>query len=143
MKTKDFQRNPLLIFLGYFGKHKKLFLVDITCAMLIAAVDLAFPLITRKALYDMLPNQLYRTFFLVMVAALLCYVLRSVLNFIVTYFGHIFGVRVEADIRSDLFAKMQTMSFEFYDENRHCRFFPGCIRGIFICHSHLSNDGIF
>ena len=71
MKTKDFQRNPLLIFLSYFGKHWKLFLVDITCAMLIAGVDLAFPLITRAALYEMLPNQLYRTFFIVMVVALL------------------------------------------------------------------------
>ena len=118
MKTKDFQRNPLLIFLSYFGKHWKLFAVDITCAMLIAGIDLAFPLITRAALYEMLPNQLYRTFFIVMVVALLSYVLRSVLNFIVTYFGHIFGIRVEADIRSDLFDKMQTMSFDFYDENR-------------------------
>ena len=118
MKTKDFQRNPLLIFLSYFGKHWKLFLVDITCAMLIAGVDLAFPLITRAALYEMLPNQMYRTFFIVMVVALLSYGLRALLNFIVTYFGHIFGVRVEADIRSDLFAKMQTMSFDFYDENR-------------------------
>ena len=119
MTTKDFQRkNPLIIFLSYFGKHWKLFLVDITCAMLIAGVDLAFPLITRAALYEMLPNQMYRTFFIVMVVALLSYALRSLLNFIVTYFGHIFGVRVEADIRSDLFAKMQTMSFDFYDENR-------------------------
>ena len=50
MSNKDFQRNPLLIFLSYFGKHWKLFLVDITCAMLIAGVDLAFPLITRAAL---------------------------------------------------------------------------------------------
>ena len=119
MTTKDFQRkNPLIIFLSYFGKHWKLFLVDITCAMLIAGVDLAFPLITRAALYEMLPNQMYRTFFLVMVVALLSYAVRALLNFVVTYFGHIFGVRVEADIRSDLFAKMQTMSFDFYDENR-------------------------
>ena len=118
MSNKDFQRNPLLIFLSYFGKHWKLFAVDISCAMLIAGIDLAFPLITRAALYEMLPNQMYRTFFLVMVVALASYALRSLLNFIVTYFGHIFGVRVEADIRSDLFAKMQTMSFDFYDENR-------------------------
>ena len=62
MSNKDFQRNPLLIFLSYFGKHWKLFAVDITCAMFIAGIDLAFPLITRAALYDMLPNQMYRTF---------------------------------------------------------------------------------
>jgi len=119
MKSKDFEKkSPLLIFLSYFKNHRKLFAVDILCAMGIAGIDLAFPLVTRSALYDMLPNQMYRTFFIIMVTVLLCYVLRSVLNFIVAYFGHIFGVRVEADIRKDLFAHMQEMSFDFYDQNR-------------------------
>ncbi len=119
MKTKDFdKKSPLLIFLSYFKNHKKLFAVDILCAMGIAGIDLAFPLVTRSALYDMLPNQMYKTFFIIMVTVLLCYVLRSLLNFVVAYFGHIFGVRVEADIRKDLFAHMQEMSFDFYDQNR-------------------------
>ena len=119
MKNKDFyHKKPLLIFLSYFKNHKGLFAIDIFCACLIAAVDLAFPLITRNALYNMLPNQLYRTFFIVMVAALASYALRSVLNYIVAYYGHTFGIRVEADIRRDLFTHMQKMSFDFYDENR-------------------------
>ena len=119
MTTKDYQRKrPLFIFLSYFKNHKKLFLVDVLCACLIAGVDLLFPLITRSALYDMLPGKLYRTFFIVMVAVVICYVLRSLLNYIVTFFGHMFGVRVEADIRKDLFAHMQTLSFDFYDRNR-------------------------
>ena len=119
MTDKDFQKkSPLLIFLSYFKNHKGLFIVDILCAMGIAGIDLAFPLVTRSALYDMLPNQMYKTFFVIMVTVLLCYVLRSVLNYIVAYFGHIFGVRVEADIRKDLFAHMQQMSFDFYDQNR-------------------------
>ena len=119
MKNKDFfHKKPLLVFLSYFKNHKGLFAIDIFCACLIAAVDLAFPLITRNALYNMLPNQLYRTFFIVMVAALASYALRSVLNYIVAYYGHTFGIRVEADIRRDLFTHMQKMSFDFYDENR-------------------------
>lgn len=119
MTTKDFQKkSPLLIFLSYFKNHKKLFALDVLCACLIAAIDLTFPLVTRSALYDMLPGQLYKTFFIVMGAVVLCYVLRSVLNYIVTYYGHIFGVRVEADIRRDLFRHMQTLSFDFYDRNR-------------------------
>ena len=119
MTTKDYQRKrPLAIFLSYFKNHKKLFLLDVLCACLIAGVDLLFPLITRSALYDMLPGKLYRTFFIVMGAVVICYVLRSVLNYIVTFFGHMFGVRVEADIRKDLFAHMQTLSFDFYDRNR-------------------------
>ncbi len=119
MTTKDFQRKrPLVIFLSYFKNHKKLFCIDVLCACLIAAIDLAFPLVTRKALNDMLPGQMYKTFFIVMGAVVLSYVLRSFLNFIVSYYGHTFGIRVEADIRQDLFRHMQTLSFDFYDRNR-------------------------
>jgi len=107
-----------MIFLSYFGNHKKLFAIDVTCAVLIAAIDLAFPLVTRSALYDMLPGQMYRTFFTVMIAVVCSYVLRSFLQFIVAYYGHTFGIRVEADIRKDLFRHMQEMSFDFYDQNR-------------------------
>ena len=119
MTTKDFQtKRPLTIFLGYFRRHWKLFTVDILCALLIALIDLSFPLVTRSALYEMLPGQMYRLFFTVMVTVLLFYVLRSFLNYIVAYYGHTFGIRVEADIRQDLFRHMQTMSFDFYDRNR-------------------------
>ena len=119
MNTKDFQKkSPLFIFLRYFKNHKGLFAVDILCACLIASVDLAFPLVTREALYTMLPDKMYRTFFIVMAIVVVCYVIRSLLNFTVTYFGHIFGIRVEADIRRDLFRHMQTLSFDFYDRNR-------------------------
>ena len=119
MTTKDYQnKTPLAIFLRYFGNHKKLFAIDMLCAMLISAIDLTFPLITRSALYDMLPGKMYRTFFIVMAAVVCCYVLRSFLQFIVAYYGHTFGIRVEADIRHDLFCHMQEMSFDFYDQNR-------------------------
>ena len=119
MTTKDFQKKSILsIFFHYFRNHKKLFALDVSCACLIAGVDLAFPLVTRSALYDMLPGQLYKTFFIVMAVVVLCYVFRSVLNYIVAYYGHMFGVRVEADIRRDLFRHIQTLSFDFYDRNR-------------------------
>jgi len=119
MTTEEYRKkSPLIIFLNYFKNHKGLFAVDVACAVGIAAIDLMFPLVTRSALYDMLPGQMYRTFFTVMVAVVLCYVLRSVLNFIVAYFGHTFGIRVEADIRRDLFRHMQELSFDFYDRNR-------------------------
>ncbi len=119
MTTKDYQKkSPLAIFLSYFANHKKLFALDVVCAVGIAAIDLAFPLVTRSALYDLLPNQLYKTFFLIMLAVVGSYVLRSVLNFIVAYYGHTFGIRVEADIRRDLFRHMQELSFDYYDRNR-------------------------
>ena len=119
MKKRDFKNwSPLRIFLSYFGNHKRLFFVDLLCAVCIAAIDLLFPLVTRHALYELLPNNMYRTFFILMGTVILCYVLRSFLNFIVAYFGHTFGIRVEADIRTDLFRHMQQQSFDFYDQNR-------------------------
>ena len=119
MTTKDFQRrSPLWIFLSYFKKHKVLFAVDVLCSMLIAAIDLAFPLVTRNALYQMLPNRLFGVFFTVMGVMLVCYLLRSVLNYVVCYFGHTFGIRVEADIRRDLFGHLQELNYDFYDRNR-------------------------
>ena len=119
MTTQDYrQKKPLMIFLSYFKNHKKLFAIDIMCATLISAIDLAFPLVTRSALYDMLPGKMYKTFFTVMVIVLACYVVRTFLQYIVAYYGHTFGIRVEADIRKDLFRHMQEMSFDFYDQNR-------------------------
>ena len=119
MKKRDFKNHsPLRIFLSYFSNHKLLFGIDVLCACGIAAIDLLFPLITRKALYTWLPEEMYKTFFAVMLIVVGCYLLRSCLNFIVAYFGHTFGIRVEADIRRDLFHHMQTMSFDFYDRKR-------------------------
>ena len=119
MKTEGYRRkSPLAIFLSYFKNHKGLFAVDMCCALLIAAVDLAFPLVTRNALYQMLPNKLYAVFFTVMAVMLVSYGLRAFLNYIVCYFGHTFGIRVEADIRADLFKHMQELNFDFYDRNR-------------------------
>ena len=119
MTREDFKKkSPLAIFLNYFKNHKKLFFIDILCACGIAAVDLMFPLVTRNALYEWLPNQMYKTFFVIMAVVVICYILRSILQFIVAYYGHTFGIRVEADIRRDLFGHLQEMSFDFYDQNR-------------------------
>ena len=119
MTTEEYRKkSPLRIFLHYFGNHKGLFALDIGCATLIALIDLAFPLVTRKSLYDLLPNGKYGVFFGLMIAAAIVYVLRAGLNYIVCYFGHTFGIRVEADIREDLFRHMQELSYDFYDANR-------------------------
>ena len=119
MTTEEYRKkSPLRIFLHYFGNHKGLFALDIGCATLIALIDLTFPLVTRKSLYDLLPNGKYGVFFGLMIAAAVVYVLRAGLNYIVCYFGHTFGIRVEADIREDLFRHMQELSYDFYDANR-------------------------
>ena len=119
MTTKDYQtRSPLRIFLSYFRPHRRLFLLDISCAFLIAVIDLAFPLISRTAMYHWLPDKQFSIFFTVMALVVAAFVLRAGLYFIVGYWGHTFGILVEADIRRDLFAHMQDLGFDFYDKNR-------------------------
>ena len=119
MTTKEFQtRGTLSIFFHYFKAHRRLFALDMTCALLMSLVDLAFPYVSRTCMYDLLPNNLYGTFFAVMGIMLVAYIIRAGLQYIVCYWGHTFGILVEADIRRDLFTHIQTLSFGFYDKNR-------------------------
>ena len=108
----------LRIFASYYKPHLALFLLDMLCALGISLVDLAFPLASRYAMQRMLPQRLFGLFFAVMAALLLAYLLKGIFYFIVTYWGHLLGVRIEADIRSALFSHMQDLSFSFYDKNR-------------------------
>ena len=114
MKDKDMFKTLF----RYFKPHKKIFMADMFCAFMVAAVDLAFPLVSRRAMYDLLPENKYRAFFAVMAIVAIAYLVRAFAQFIMTYWGHTFGVRVEADIRRDLFYHFQELDFEFYDKNR-------------------------
>ena len=119
MNTKFYQEHGLLrIFLSYFKPHRRLFAMDMFCALMVAAVDLAFPLVSRTAMNELLPQAAYQTFFIVMGVMAAAYLVRAVLYYVICYWGHTFGIRVEADIRRDLFSHMQTLGYEFYDHNR-------------------------
>ena len=84
MTTKDYRtKGSLRIFFSYFKPHLRLFLLDMLCALLVAVIDLAFPLVSRQALYTWLPDRAYRVFFLAMGVVVAAYVLRSVLNYVI------------------------------------------------------------
>ncbi len=119
MTTKDYQKKSgLSIFLSFFKPHRKLFALDLGCALLVSLIDLCYPIVSRTAMHKLLPEHAFQTFFLVMGVVVAAYILRSFLYFIIGYWGHTFGIRVEADIRSVLFTHMQELSFDFYDHNR-------------------------
>lgn len=119
MTTKEFQeRSALRIFLSYFRPHRKLFIMDLSCALLISVIDLAFPYVSRWCMYELLPQSAYKTFFAVMGVVLAAFALRAVLTYVICYWGHTFGILVEADIRRDLFRHMQELSFDYFDRNR-------------------------
>lgn len=86
--------------------------------MLISLIDLAFPYVSRWCMYELLPQSAYRAFFAVMTVVVIAFVLRALLHYVISYWGHTFGILVEADIRHDLFRHMQELSFDYYDRNR-------------------------
>lgn len=119
MNTEFYRKHSLLrIFISYFKPHRRLFLLDMLCAVVVAAVDLAFPIVSRGAMKSLLPQNAYGLFFTIMGILAVAYLLRAGLYYVITYWGHTFGIRVEADIRRDLFRHMQTLGYDFYDRNR-------------------------
>ena len=115
---KDFTKHPLKVFAAYYKPHIGLFLLDMLCALIACVADLAFPYTTRYALNTMLPQNMFRAFFTVMAILAAAYVIKAVCKFIITYLGHIMGVRIEADMRTDILTHIQSLSFSFFDKNR-------------------------
>ena len=119
MTTKEYQEKGILsIFLRFFRPHRRLFILDMVCAFFVAVIDLLYPIVSRRAMNTLLPAHAFRAFFTVMLVIVAAYVLRSALYYVIGYWGHIFGVRVEADIRHALFSHIQTLGFDFFDRNR-------------------------
>lgn len=118
MNNKDYSKTPLRVLVQYFRPHRGLFVLDLSCALVMALIDLAFPLVARSAMNQLLPARQFDTFFMVMIIVAAAFVVRAGMNYIITYWGHMFGVRVEADLRDDLFRHMQSLDFKFFDSNR-------------------------
>lgn len=129
MDNKKKKTGSIKLFASYYRPHVKLFALDMLCAFLIAAIDLSFPLVSRYAMTTLLPVKAFETFFIIMGSFVAAYGLRAVFNYIVTYWGHTLGIRIEADMRRDLFTHMQKLSFRFYDTHRTGKLI-----------SHVTND---
>ena len=115
---KNYNDNPLKIFISYIAGHKKLFAVDMFCALTVSIIDLVFPYVSRVSMNRLLPEKLFATFFAVMGIMVLAYFLKAVLYYVITVVGHRMGVLVESDMRRDIFTHMQDLSCSFYDKNR-------------------------
>ena len=106
------------MFFSFFRPHLGLFALDMSCAVAVAVIDLAFPYITRVSMQTLLPEKLYTTFFVIMAAMFAAYILKGVLYYLITVLGHKMGVYIEADMRHAVFNHMQKLSFSFFDHNR-------------------------
>jgi len=96
----------------------KLFILDLFCAFLMAGIDLFFPQLTKSALDDYIPNAEMKTFFILLGAMAALYVIRMICNYIVDYWGHVVGVRMEYDMRKEIFSHLQSLSFSYFDKVR-------------------------
>ena len=115
---KNFYGSPFKLFMSYVAGHKKLFAIDMGCALLVSVIDLAFPYVSRISMNSLLPNRLFAMFFTVMGIMVAAYVIKAALYYIITVVGHRMGVLIEADMRRDVFTHMQDLSCSFYDKNR-------------------------
>ena len=114
----DFTKHPLKIFFSYYKPHAGLFIADMFCAVFIAAIDVAFPMFSRYALNTLIPNYELRTFLILMSVLLAGFFLHKGCSWFVAYWGHVFGSRVEQDMRRDVFDHLEKLPFSFYDTNR-------------------------
>ncbi|MNI13840.1 putative multidrug export ATP-binding/permease protein [compost metagenome] len=105
-------------FFSYYRPYKGLFLLDFGCAIVAGLLELAFPLAVSKFINDLLPGQNWPIIVLACVALLGVYALNTVLNYVVTYWGHMLGINIETDMRKKMFEHIQKLSFRFFDNNK-------------------------
>ncbi len=105
-------------FIKYYKPHKKLFALDMLCSFLIALTDLFYPIITKNIINDYVPNRNLRLVLVWSGLVLVLYLAKMGLNYFVSYWGHVVGVRLQGDMRRDMFRHLQKLPFSFYDENK-------------------------
>ncbi|MFV0499860.1 MAG: ABC transporter ATP-binding protein [Bacilli bacterium] len=105
-------------FASYYKNHLKIFLLDMFCALGIAVIDLLVPIIFRIFMDDAIPNQNYDKLLNYSIVLVICLVLAVIFNYIVSYYGHVMGTRIEKDMRQDLFNHFQGMDMKFFSESQ-------------------------
>ena len=105
-------------FFSYYRPYKSLFILDFTCAVIAAILELAFPVAVNNVIDSILPSGKWSLVIIASLALLLLYVINTAMQYIVTYFGHKLGVNIETDMRQELFSHMQKQSFSYYDNNK-------------------------
>lgn len=105
-------------FFSYYRPYKPLFILDFSCAIIAGILELAFPIAVNQVIDKIMPQNNFRIILLACIGLLLFYVINTGLQYIVVFFGHKLGVLIETDMRIELFEKLQSQSFEYYDEQK-------------------------
>lgn len=105
-------------FISYYRPHKVLFILDLICAFSMAGIDLLFPQLTRDALDKYIPESNLNMLMIIVGVLAGLFAIRAYLNYFVDYWGHVLGVRMQYDMRKDIFSHLQTLSFSYFDKIR-------------------------
>ncbi|MNW38941.1 putative multidrug export ATP-binding/permease protein [compost metagenome] len=105
-------------FFSYYKPYRNLFILDFTCAVVAGLLELGFPIAVNQFVDKLLPGKDWSMIIWASALLLGIYVLNTVLNYIVTYWGHMLGVNIETDMRKKMFEHLQKLSFRFYDNNK-------------------------
>ncbi len=104
-------------FISYYKPHKKMLALDMLAALLISVIGMVYPVVTNKMLNEYIPNKMYSTIVVAGIIVLALYVIRLLLRYFVQYYGHIIGVKMQSQMRVDLFCHLQKLPYKFYDNN--------------------------
>lgn len=105
-------------FFRYYRPYRSLFILDFTCAVFAGLLELAFPVAVNQVIDKIMPQNNFRLILLACLGLFLFYVINTVLQYIVVFYGHNLGVNIETDMRQELFRHLQTQSFEYYDNQK-------------------------
>lgn len=104
-------------FISYYKPHKLIFTLDMLASLVVSMIAIVYPIVTRTMLNDLIPNRNYKMVVISGGALLILYVVRMLLNYFIQYYGHVMGVRMQAQMRSDMFNHLEKLPYSFYDKN--------------------------
>ena len=104
-------------FIVYDKPHKKIFILDMMCSFFVALIGMGYPIITRYMLNDFIPNKKLDLVIICGISLFIIYLIRMLLRYFIQFYGHIMGVRMQAQMRSDMFNKLERLPYTYYDEH--------------------------
>ncbi len=104
-------------FFGYYRPHKKMFSLDMIAALIVAILGIIYPMLTRTVLNNLIPNKQYDLVVVFSLSLLAVYFIKMLLEYFIQYQGHMVGVKMQAQMRSDMFNHLQKLPYKFYDDN--------------------------
>ena len=130
-------------FIKYYKPYKAVFFIDLLCATIISAIDLAFPQLLRtltKTLFTGAPGKIISALIPITIGLLVAYIIQTACRYYVTYAGHMMGARMERDMRKELFDQYEKLSFSYYDQNNSGQMMSKLVSDLFDI-SELAHHG--